>query len=62
VHGQLPALDPRAPTRMDQAPYGVVVEAYVGGICTRKVNALVAALGVHSGIFRSQVGRVCAPT
>jgi len=36
------------------------MEAYVGGISTRKVDALVAALGVQSGITRSQVSRICA--
>jgi putative transposase len=50
-------LEPRR--RVDQALYGVVMEAYVGGISTRKVDALVAALGVQSGIFRSQVSRIC---
>jgi putative transposase len=34
-------LEPRR--RVDQAFYGVVMEAYVGGISTRKVDALVAA-------------------
>jgi putative transposase len=51
-------LEPRR--RVDQALYGVVMEAYVGGISTRKVDALVAALGVQSGIFRSQVRSICA--
>jgi len=51
-------LEPRR--RVDQALYGVVTEAYVGGISTRKVDALVAALGVQSGISRSQVSRICA--
>jgi putative transposase len=51
-------LEPRR--RVDQALYGVVMEAYVGGISTRKVDALVAALGVQSGISRSQVSRICA--
>ena len=32
---------------------------YVSGISTRKVDALVAALGVQSGISRSQVSRIC---
>ena len=32
---------------------------YVGGISTRKVDALVAALGVQSGISRSPVSRIC---
>ncbi|MCX5932540.1 MAG: IS256 family transposase [Cyanobacteria bacterium] len=51
-------LEPRR--RVDQALYGVVMEAYVGGISTRKVDALVAALGVQSGISKSQVSRICA--
>ena len=50
-------LEPRR--RVDQALYAVVMEAYVGGISTRKVEALVAALGVQSGISRSQVSRIC---
>ena len=36
------------------------MEAYVGGISTRKVDALVAALGVQSGISKSQVSCICA--
>jgi transposase-like protein len=57
--GFLPSiLEPRR--RVDQALYGVVMEAYVGGISTRKVDALVAALGVQSGISKSQVSRICA--
>ncbi|CAK6699427.1 IS256 family transposase [Synechococcus sp. CBW1107] len=51
-------LEPRR--RVDQALYGVVMEAYVGGISTRKVDALVAALGVQSGISKSQVSRICS--
>ncbi len=51
-------LEPRR--RVDQALYGVVMEAYVGGISTRKVDALVAALGIQSGISKSQVSRICA--
>jgi len=50
-------LEPRR--RVDQALYGVVMEAYIGGISTRKVDALVAALGVQSGISKSQVSRIC---
>jgi putative transposase len=56
--GFLPSiLEPRR--RVDQALYGVVMEAYVGGMSTRKVDALVAALGVQSGISKSQVSRIC---
>jgi len=51
-------LEPRR--RVDQALYGVVIEAYVGGISTQKVDALVATLGVQSGISRSQISRICA--
>jgi len=50
-------LEPRR--RVDQALYGVVMEAYIGGISTRKVDALVVALGVQSGISKSQVSRIC---
>ncbi len=41
-------LEPRR--RVDQALYAVVMEAYVAGLSTRKVDALVAALGSQSGI------------
>jgi len=37
-----------------------VMEAYVAGVSTRKVDALVAALGSQSGISKSQVSRICA--
>jgi transposase-like protein len=56
--GFLPSiLEPRR--RVDQALYAVVMEAYIGGVSTRKVDALVAVLGVQSGISRSQVSRIC---
>ena len=56
--GFLPSiLEPRR--RVDQALYGVVMEAYIGGVSTRKVDALVGALGVQSGISKSQVSRIC---
>ena len=35
-------------------------EAYVNGVSPRSVDALVAALGVDSGISRSEVSRICA--
>ena len=35
------------------------MEAYVAGVSTRKVDALVAALGSQSGISKSQVSRIC---
>jgi transposase-like protein len=46
--------------RIDQALYAVVMEAYVNGVSTRAVDDLVAALGVDSGISRSEVSRICA--
>ena len=51
-------LEPRR--RIDQALYAVVMESYVEGISTRSVDNLVAALGVDSGISKSQVSRICA--
>ena len=35
------------------------MEAYIGGISTRKVDALVEALGGASGISKSEVSRIC---
>ena len=51
-------LEPRR--RVDQALYAVVMEAYVAGVSTRKVDALVAAIGSQSGISKSQVSRICS--
>jgi len=51
-------LEPRR--RVDQALYAVVMETYVSGVSTRKVDALVAVLGSQSGISKSQVSRICA--
>ncbi len=51
-------LEPRR--RIDQALYAVVMEAYVKGVSTRSVDDLVAALGVDSGISKSEVSRICA--
>ena len=45
--------------RIDRALFAVVVEAYVHGVSTRKVDDLVAALGAASGISRSEVSRIC---
>jgi putative transposase len=50
-------LQPRR--RIDQALYAVVMEAYVNGVSTRAVDDLVAALGVESGISKSEVSRIC---
>ncbi len=46
--------------RIDQALYAVVMESYVHGISTRKVDDLVAAMGMASGISKSEVSRICA--
>ena len=45
--------------RIDRALYAVVMEAYVHGVSTRKVDDLVGALGVASGVSRSEVSRIC---
>ena len=50
-------LEPRR--RVDQALYAVIMEAYISGVSTRKVDALVGALGSQSGISKSQVSRIC---
>jgi hypothetical protein len=50
-------LEPRR--RVDQALHAVIMEAYIGGVSTRKVDALVSALGSQSGISKSQVSRIC---
>ena len=51
-------LEPRR--RIDRALLAVVMEAYVHGVSTRKVDDLVKALGVDSGISKSEVSRICA--
>jgi hypothetical protein len=43
---------------VDQAPFAVVMEAYLHGVCTRKVDDLVGALGADSGISNSEVSRI----
>lgn len=45
--------------RIDQALYAVVMESYVHGISTRKVDDLVAAMGISSGVSKSEVSRIC---
>jgi transposase-like protein len=50
-------LEPRR--RAEQALVAVVAEAYVQGVSTRKVEALVQALGI-SGLSRSEVSRMAA--
>lgn len=46
--------------RIDVALHAVIMEAYVHGVSTRKVDDLVAALGVHTGVSKSEVSRICA--
>jgi transposase-like protein len=50
-------LEPRR--RVEKALVSVVQEAYIHGVSTRKVDALVKALG-GSGIDKSKVSRLCA--
>jgi putative transposase len=46
--------------RVDQALFAVIMEAYLHGVSTRKVDDLVKALGTESGISKSEVSRICA--
>ena len=50
-------LSPRR--RIDVALHAVVMQAYVEGVSTRRVDDLVVAMG-GTGISRSQVSRICA--
>jgi transposase-like protein len=45
--------------RVDQALFAVVMEAYLHGVSTRKVDDLVKALGAETGISKSEVSRIC---
>lgn len=49
-------LEPRR--RAEKALHAVIVEAYVKGVSTRKVDDLVKALGID-GISKSEVSRIC---
>ena len=51
-------LEPRR--RIDQALYAVVMEAYIHGVSTRAVDDLVVAMGINTGISKSEVSRICA--
>jgi putative transposase len=51
-------LSPRR--RVDVALHAVVMQAWIEGVSTRKVDDLVAALGVESGISKSEVSRICS--
>jgi putative transposase len=59
-HGSFfPALlEPRR--RIDRALWAVIMEAFVHGVSTRKVDDLVSALGIDAGVSKSQVSRICA--
>ena len=46
--------------RIDRALFAVVMEADVHGVSTRTADLLVAALGLESGISRSEVSRICS--
>ena len=45
--------------RVDQALFAVIMEAYLHGVSTRKVDDLVK-LGADTGISKSEVSRICA--
>jgi putative transposase len=45
---------------VDQSLFAVIMEAYLHGTSTRKVDDLVKALGADSGISKSEVSRICA--
>ena len=45
--------------RVDRALFAVVMEPYVHGVSTRKVDDLVRALGVDAGLSKSEVSRIC---
>lgn len=48
-------LEPRK--RSEKALLGVVMEAYINGVSTRKVDRMVSELGIH--MTKDQVSRVC---
>lgn len=50
-------LEPRR--RIDRALWAVIMEAYVHGVSTRKVDDLVVALGIDAGVKKSEVSRIC---
>jgi transposase-like protein len=45
---------------VDQALFAVIMEAYLHGVSTRKVDDLVKALGASAGVSKSEVSRICA--
>jgi putative transposase len=51
-------LEPRR--RIDRALLAVIMQVWVEGVSTRSVDEVVKALGIDSGISKSQVSRICA--
>jgi len=45
---------------VDQSLFAVIMEAYLHGTSTRKVDDLVKALGADTGISKSEVSSICA--
>jgi putative transposase len=46
--------------RVDRALFTMLMEAYLRGVSTHRVDDLVKALGADSGISNSEVSRICA--
>jgi len=59
-HGTFFPSLPEPRRRIDRALWAVVMEAYVHGVSTRKVDDLVRTLGIDAGISKSEVSRICA--
>ena len=57
-NGSRALLAPRR--RIDRTLLAVVMEAYVHGTSTRRVDDLVKTLSVNSGISKSEVSWICA--
>jgi transposase-like protein len=45
---------------VDQALFAVIMQAFIEGVSTRKVDDVVQALGADSGVSKSEVSRICA--
>ena len=54
------AMDQSALLELLEALFAVVMEAYLHGVSTRKVDDLVKALGAGTGSSKSEVSRICA--
>jgi putative transposase len=59
-NGTRPRLLSERRRRIDRALFAVVMEAYVLGVSTRKVDDLVKSLGLEAGISKSEVSRICS--